>query len=226
MKNKIFSNLAYLCCSGLGLMNFILFAFPYAASYYSYDLGQWGGKSSSSVGISGYGVMRLWSGGFGGFMSALVQLTLFLLGLAMLGYGAYCFLKAIGVIKPDILPATLCKKAYAELAVYAYAALNILLLVFLIILCASNSESESDYGFTASAGIRLSAGIFITLIFGVGAAVVQKILPAKLGASENNTPSVSYTCSQCGKKAKKGVKFCPECGGKVEETVDSQPKTE
>ena len=71
---KIKSNLAYVGCAILGLLNFILLAIPYISSYYSYDLGEWGGKQRGSDGISGYKVMDLWEGGFSGVMSSLVQL--------------------------------------------------------------------------------------------------------------------------------------------------------
>ena len=44
MMEKIKSNLAYVGCAILGLFNFILLAIPYISSYYSYDLGEWGGN--------------------------------------------------------------------------------------------------------------------------------------------------------------------------------------
>ncbi len=219
MKNKLLANISYGLCAVLGFLNFILFAFPYAASYYSYDLGEWGGKQSNSAGISGYEVMKLWDGGFGGVMSALIQIALLILGIAMLAYGIYGLAKAMNFISADIIPENLVSKTYAKYALYAYAALNVLLLVFLIILCVTNSESESELGFTAKGGIRLSAGIFITLVFGVGSVIAEKILPAKLGAADENAPTVTYNCKKCGKKVRKTVKFCPDCGGEVEERV-------
>ncbi len=219
MKNKLLSNLAYCFCAALGLLNFIFLAFPYAASFYSYDLGQWGGKSSGSEGISGYEVMKLWDGGFGGVMSAIVQILLLILGIAMLAYGVYNLLKKLDILAVDVLPEKYCSAVYAKLALYGYAALNVLLLVFLIILCATNTESSSELGYTAKAGIRMGAGVFITLVFAAGAVVGEKLLPAKLKLSEENAPKVSYSCSQCGKGVKKGVKFCPECGAPVVEKV-------
>ncbi len=187
MKQKIVSNLSYLICAGLASLHFILLAFPYVASYYSYDLGAWGGEQSVSYGISGYKVMDLWDGGFGGVMSALTQLLILLFVLGMLGYGVYGVLKAWGIIRVTVIPEKFCSKAYATLAVYAYAALHVLLLIFLIILSASNSESALG----GEAGIRLSAGIFITLVMAAGGVVAGKILPNLLGGAaapaENET---------------------------------------
>ncbi len=227
MKNKILANLSYVFCAGLGLMQFILLAIPYVASFYSYDYGSYGGKGSDSEGISGYKVMDLWDGGFGGVMSSLFQILLLLLGIAMLAYGVLGLLKAFGMF--DKLPDKVGKfstKKVGEFALYAYAGLNVLLFIFLIILCASNTESESSYGYTVSAGIRLSAGIFITLIFAVGSVVAKILLEKKFPVTDENAPKVEYLCSNCGKKVKKGVKFCPECGGAVQEKTEGANETE
>lgn len=217
MKNKILSNLSYVFCAGLGLFNFIFLAIPYVASFYSYDYGSYG-KGSNSEGISGYKVMDLWDGGFGGVMSGIVQILLLILGICMLAYGVMGLLKAFGIF--DKMPEKVGKlptKKYGEFALYAYAGLNVLLLIFLIILCATNSESESEFGYEMSAGIRLSAGIFITLIFGIGSVVAQKLLEKKFPVMDEDMPKVEYICSKCGKKVKKGIKFCPDCGGKIVE---------
>ena len=180
MRNKILSNLSYVCCAALGLLNFILLAIPYVASFVSYDLGEWGGKQSDSAGISGYNVMRLWDGGFGGVMSALFQILILILGIAMLAYGVCGLLKAFGTFKafPDKLGKLETKKI-GEYALFGYAGLNGLLLVFLIILCATNTKTDNSFGSTASAGIRLSAGIFVTLVFAVFAVVALKVLQKK-----------------------------------------------
>ncbi len=219
MKNKILKNLSYALCAALGLLNFVFFAIPYIAFYYSYDMGEWGGKASSSIGINGYKVMKLWEGGFSGVMSSLMQIIILVVGIAMLAYGVYGLLRGLDIITTDIIPEKLCQKNYARIALYAHAALNVLLLVFLIILCIANSESETEYGYTSSEGIRLSAGIFITLIFAAAAVVAERILPEKLGVSEEDAPQVIYACSVCGKKVKRGVKFCPDCGGAVAEKI-------
>lgn len=196
MKNKILSNLSYVFCAALGLLNFIWLAIPYVASFVSYDLGEWGGKQSVSAGISGYRVMSLWSGGFGGVMSALFQILILILGIAMLAYGVCGLLKAFGSFKafPDTLGKFETKKI-GEYALFGYAGLNVLLLVFLIILCATNTESANEYGSSVSAGIRMSAGIFITLIFAVGTVVALKVLQKKFSAQAAAEPEITFSCS-------------------------------
>ena len=218
MMEKIKSNLAYVGCAILGLLNFILLAIPYISSYYSYDLGEWGGKQSSSDGISGYKVMDLWDGGFSGVMSSLVQLFVLIGGIALLAWGVLGLLKAFGIFDkfPDRL-GNIESKKIAEFGIFGLAGLNVLLLVFLIILSATNSESYSEYGMESSAGIRLSAGIFISLVITVGAAVALKILEKKLPVGESE--SVIYACSKCGKKARSTDKFCNACGGEIEKKV-------
>ncbi len=219
MMEKIKSNLTYVVCAVLGLFNFILLAIPYIASYYSYDFGEWGGKQSDSEGISGYKVMDLWELKFSGVMSSLIQLFVLLVGIALLVWGVLGLLKAFGIF--DKFPDRLGKfesKKIGELGLFGLAGLNVLLLVFLIILSATNSESYSEYGYESSAGIRLSAGIFISLVITVGAAVALKVLEKKLPVSANSE-IVTYACSKCGKKAKAADKFCSECGGEIEKKV-------
>ncbi len=219
MMEKIKSNLTYVVCAGLGLFNFILLAIPYIASYYSYDLGEWGGKKSDSEGISGYKVMDLWELKFSGVMSSLIQLFILLLGIALLAWGVLGLLKAFGVFEkfPDRLGKFESKKI-GEYGLFGIAGLNVLLLIFLIVLTATNSESYSEYGMESSAGIRLSAGIFISLVLTIGAVVALKILEKKLpvGASSE---IVTYACAKCGKKAKSSDKFCSACGGEIEKKV-------
>ena len=219
MMEKIKSNLAYVGCAILGLLNFILLAIPYISSYYSYDLGEWGGKQSSSDGISGYKVMDLWEGGFSGVMSSLIQLFVLIGGIALLAWGVLGLLKAFGIFDkfPDRL-GNIESKKIAEFGIFGLAGLNVLLLVFLIILSATNSESYSEYGYSGSAGIRLSAGIFISLVITVGVAVALKILEKKLPVSDSGE-TVTYVCGKCGKKAKAKDKFCNACGGEIEKKV-------
>ena len=90
-----------------------------------------------------------------------------------------------------------------------------LLLIFLIILTATNTE-KSEYG---SAGIKFSAGIFIALIFTIGAVVALKVLEKKLPATDEGGETVTYVCGKCGKKAKAKDKFCNACGGEIEKKV-------
>ncbi len=219
MMEKIKSNLAYVECAILGLLNFILLAIPYISSYYSYDLGEWGGKHSSSDGISGYKVMDLWEGGFSGVMSSLVQLFVLIGGIALLAWGVLGLLKVFGIFDkfPDRL-GNIESKKIAEFGIFGLAGLNVLLLVFLIILSIANTESYSEYGYSGSAGIRLSAGIFISLVITVGAAVALKILEKKLPASDSGE-IITYICNKCGKKARSSDKFCNACGGEIEKKV-------
>ena len=219
MLEKLKQNMSYVFCGGLGLLNFILLAIPYISSYYSYDLGEWGGKQSSSDGISGYKVMDMWEGGFSGVMSSLIQLFVLLLGIGLLAWGVLGLLKALDILPqfPDKLGGFESKKL-GEFGLFGFAGLNVLLLVFLIIFSAANSESYSEYGYSSSAGIRLSAGIFISLILSVGAVVALKVLEKKFPASES-AETVIYVCSKCGKRARAKDKFCNECGGAVEQQV-------
>ena len=69
-----------------------------------------------------------------------------------------------------------------------------------------------------SAGIRLSAGIFISLVITVGAVVALKILEKKLPATDSGE-IITYVCNKCGKKARSSDKFCNACGGEIEKKV-------
>lgn len=206
------SNLSYVICAGLGLLNFILLAFPYIAAFSKmdgYDFGNY------STGFSGYKVLDLWGMGFSGAMSALMQLFILLLGIALLGWGVLGLLKAFGIFEkfPDKLGNVSCKKI-GEIGLIALAGLNVLLLIFLIILTATNTESGEGW----KSGVRLSAGIFISIIFTVGAVVALKLLEKKFPATDSGE-SVTYVCVKCGKKAKSSDKFCNNCGGEIEKRV-------
>ncbi len=219
MMEKIKSNLTYVFCAGLGILNFILLAIPYIASYYSYNFGEWGGKQSGSEGVSGYKIMDLWELKFTGVMSSLIQLFVLLVGIALLAWGVLGLLKAFGIF--DKFPDKFGKfesKKIGEYGLFGIAGLNVLLLVFLIILSAVNTEKYSEYGVEGSAGIRLSAGIFISLVITVGAVVALKLLEKKFPANDSGE-IITYVCNKCGKKAKSADKFCSACGGEIEKKV-------
>ncbi len=220
MMNKLKNYLTYVFCAVLGFFNFILLAIPYIASYYSYDLGEWG-KQSDSSGISGYKIMDLWELKFSGVMSSLIQLFVLLLGIALLVWGVLGLLKAFGIFNkfPDRLGKFESKKI-GEFGLFAIAGLNVLLLIFLIILTATNSESYSEYGYESSAGFRLSAGIFISLVITVGAVVTLKVLKKRLPLTDVGGESITYVCDKCGKKAKAKDKFCSDCGGEIKKKVE------
>ena len=222
MTDKIKKNLVYVFCAGIGFLNFILLAFSYIASFYKYDYSSvyysGYGSYSSSYGISGYSVMSLWELGFCGVISSLIQISVLILGIAMLGFGVMGLLKGFGVFAkfPEKVGKFESKKL-GEFGLFGLAGLNVLLLVFLIILSITHTESYSEYGYSASTGIALSAGIFISLVFTAGAVVAFKIFKKKLPATAPEE-EVKYSCAKCGKNAKKSDKFCNECGGEVQMT--------
>ncbi len=215
MKNKIKKNLTYVFCAGLGLLNFIFLAFNYIASFAEYSYAGYG-SYSQSYGVSGYKVMDLWELKFSGVMSSIIQLFILLVGIALLAWGVLGLLKTFGVFEkfPDRL-GKLESKKIGEFGLFGFAGLNVLLLIFLIILTATNTE-KSEYG---SAGIRLSAGVFIAIVFTVGAVVTLKILEKKLPLTDEGGETVTYVCGKCGKKAKAKDKFCDACGGEIEKKV-------
>ena len=217
MMNKLKNNLTYVFCAGLGLLNFILLAIPYVASFYSYDYGY--GKISDSMGISGYKVMDMWSLGFGGVMSAIIQIIILLLGIALLAYGILGLLKAFNIFGklPDKIGKFETVKL-GKIALFAYGILNVLLFIFLIIVTASNTERAEG----SAAGIKLSAGIFITIIIAAGVIIGLKFLEKKNLASQSGE-SVAYVCSNCGKAARAKDKFCNDCGGAI---IKKQPISE
>ena len=168
--NVIKKNWAYFCCAVLGLFNFILLAIPYIAAFADY------GFVSLTEGISGYRVMDMWDGGFSGVMSSLLQIFILILGIALLALGVMGLLKAKGVCKalPDKLGKFESKKV-GEIGLLVMTILNVLLLVFLIIVTVQNTEGDSS----GRAGIKLSAGIFLAIIFWAAAYVGGKLIAKK-----------------------------------------------
>ncbi len=172
--NVIKKNWAHFFCAVLGLLNFILLAIPYVAAFIKTE--SWLGEISISEGISGYRVMDMWDGGFSGVMSSLIQIFILILGIALLVWGVLGLLKAKGTCKvlPDKIGNFESKKI-SEMGLIAMAGLNFLLLIFLIIVTAVNTEKYAG----GSTGIKLSAGIFLAIIFSVGAVVGAKLLDKK-----------------------------------------------
>ncbi len=232
MANKIKNNLTYVFSAGLGLLNFILLAIPYVAVFSKLNYGGYGGSNSHSEGISGYNTMNLWKYNSIALelknetMPSLLQILIFVLGICLLAYGVCGLLKAFGVFEkfPDKLGKIETKKL-GEFGLYGFAGLNVLLLIFLIVFAATNTYSESEMGISASRGFRMSAGIFITLIFAIGAVVALKILQKKFPAGAADEPQVTYTCSKCGKKARAKDKFCNACGGEIIKKTEN-PKSD
>ncbi|MBR2968793.1 MAG: zinc ribbon domain-containing protein [Clostridia bacterium] len=212
MNNTLRKNFFWLLCGGIGVFQFILLAIPYISAFYKY------GSFSGSEGVSGYEIMNIWEG-FSGSMSSLIQVFVLIVGLALLVIGAVALLKEFGISDLTEKFGTLDLKKTGEYALLAYAGLNILLFVFLLIFCISNTESLGG----AKSGFRLSAGIFITLIVAIGAVVGNKLVEKKFPMDEN-APVTIFKCSQCSKKAKASAKFCSACGGAIVETkTESKP---
>ena len=173
--NVIKKNWAYFCCVVLGLFNFILFAIPYVAAFV--ETKSWVGDLSYSEGISGYRVMDMWDGGFSGVMSSLLQIFILILGIVLLVLGVLGLLKAKNICKvlPDKLGNVESKKA-GEIGLLVMTILNVLLLIFLIIVTAQNTEKYEG----GAAGIKLSAGIFLAIIFWAAAYVSGKFIAKKV----------------------------------------------
>ncbi len=174
MKNKILDNLSYLFCACLGLLNFILLAFPYTAI--KINMGPYGNLSE---GISGYRIMELFDANFGGVMSALIQVLILVVGVAMLVWGVLGLLKGFGVFNkfPDKLGKFDCKKI-AEILLYVFAVLLFLLLVFLIVYVASNNADLRQF-YGDEMKLVISAGVFISLVISVGSIVIYKLIQKK-----------------------------------------------
>ncbi len=174
MKNKILDNLAYLLCACLGLLNFILLAFPYVAI--KANAGIYG---SAREGVNGYKIMELFDANFGGVMSALMQVFILIVGIVMLLWGVLGLLKAFGILTsfPDRIGIFSCKKI-AEVLLYLFASLIFLLLIFLIVYVASNSagfeELSNILGYEMK--LVLSCGVFISLVVSVGSILVYKLV--------------------------------------------------
>lgn len=161
------TNLSYLLSAAIGVLTFVLFAIPYLSLYVDSFLG------GASEGFSGYKVMDLWDGGFSGVMSSLLQILVLVSAILLLAIGVCGLLKAFGILKafPETLGGIESKKI-AHFGLIGYAILNTLLLVFLIIYTSSNSDGNE----LISAGVSLSAGIFVTLVLAIGAAVTPVVV--------------------------------------------------
>lgn len=216
MIDTIKKNLIWFLCAALGVLQFILLAIPYFAAFAE------GYGQSMSEGFSGYKVMDLWDGGFGGVMSSITQILILILGIVLLAIGAIGLLKAFDVVDLTDKLGKLNLKDLAKKGIFAYGGLQVLLFIFMIIFTASNTETESFMGVTVSAGVRFSAGLFITIVI-VGAAIAAMILVPKKFPVDEDAPSVTYVCGQCGKKSKASNKFCNVCGGAIVEKV-AEPK--
>lgn len=210
MNPTLRKNFLWTLCGGIGIFHYILLAIPYVAAFAKY------GSESQSEGASGYRVMDIWEG-FSGVMSSLVQILVLVVSIVLLAIGIIALLKEFGIFDlTEKLGKDVDLKKLGEYGLLAYAGLNVLLFVFLLIFCIANTESIMGMKY----GYRLSAGMFITLIIAIGAVVGNKLVEKKFPMDENASITI-YKCSQCGQKAKAGVKFCTACGGAV---IETQPE--
>lgn len=212
MLDTIKKNLVYSLCAALGVLQFILFAIPYFAAFVS------GFGHEESEGFSGYKVMDLWDSDFGGVMSSLVQVLILIVGIGLLAIGVIGLLKAFDVVDLTDKFGKLDLKEIGKKGIFVYGGLHVALFIFMIIFTASNTESMGSL----SAGFSLSVGLFLAIIV-AGAAVAALILVPKKFPVDENAPSVTYVCAQCGKKSKASNKFCAACGGAIIEKV-AEPK--
>ncbi len=210
MVDKIKRSYEWIFCAGIGLLNFIFLAFPWFAAFSKspiYNFSQ-GGNAYDWFDILKEADQL--EGKFGAIMCGIFAIIILIFGILMLAYGVLGMLKEFGVFAkfPDKFGKMETKKL-ATLLLYVYAGLIVLLFIFDIIFTASNTEKVQGY----SAGFRLSAGPFLTIIFVGGAIAGLIILKKKLPAGEG--AQVSYVCSKCGAKASAKDKFCNDCGGEI-----------
>ncbi len=176
MANTIKQNLTYILCAALGLFTFIFLAIPYVAAFAE------GMGMEMTEGLSGYEVISDFGDaelGFFGTLSTIVQVLVLIAGIAILAYGVLGLLGAFNVVKLGFV-----KKDLASKALMVYAALNVLLLICLIIVCIANTDEETYSGITVKSGIKLQAGIFVTVILAAGAVVADKLLGKKFATVE------------------------------------------
>lgn len=227
MMEKIKANFSYVLCACMGLLHFILMAFRYAAAFYKYD-----GEREVLEKWNGYNLMKFedFEGSKAEALSSvngILQILLLIVAVGMLLYGALGLLKAFGLFEqfPNQVGKYESKKI-ANWALLAYAGLNVLLLLFLLIWAGANTESEEIFGMKIKAGVSVSFGAFFTLVIGCCAAAAPIMLPKFVsGLNEGGSaagPQVSYRCTQCGKAASKNEKFCNVCGGAIAAEVVKQ----
>ena len=216
MKQKLMANFSYVLAAGLGLLNLILMAFTFMQSYAEF-------RNESEVlgSYTGYKLMDfdLWEGtassGLGTLIS-LVMILALLVTLALLVIGALALLKEFDVIQqfPEKI-GNIETKTLTEALLIINAGLFMVGTVFMLIFCGANTSSAGSW----KSGLRGTFGLYFTMIVNVATYVCLKVLPKQCPKLFENGPVTVYTCTQCGKKAKKTDKFCNACGGSVVESV-------
>ena len=102
-------------------------------------------------------------------MSGLFQIFAVIAGVLLLAVGAVGILRGFDVVKgiPEAVAGFSLKKI-AKILLLAFVAIEILLLIFLIVLCVANTSEQSGYQY----GVKFSAGMFVSLAFAIiGAAL-------------------------------------------------------
>ncbi len=210
MFNKIISNLSYWLCACLGFSYFIIMAFPYMKDYRYY------GERTIVYKISGYQTMGLFDSNFVGVILSIVQIICCLFAVAMLAYGVCGILKSFGVI-PQFL-----SKQYGAIALYVYLGLNAFLYVIISIFRVLLTAGVFDDNYY---NVNMGVGVYLTLGSAIVATILYKYVQKNADITEEDevAPKATYVCSKCGKKVKKDVHFCPDCGSSVEkrECVDN-----
>ena len=223
MKDKVLYGLGYIFSVILGFFTIIFLAIPYLSlfektvdnnalvpvvtNYFSYD-------------ISGYKTMDLWQLGFSGVMTSLLQIFILILSLLLIVWGVCGCLKIFGLFNK--FPNKIGKvksKTVTNILFYIYLALSVLLLIFLIVVSATNQSSDDYYGKTLTIGLKLSAGVFLTLILVLAFLVTTLIISKKHPINEETVFDV-YVCSGCGRNANPHHKFCYKCGEKIIKKTD------
>lgn len=209
--NKIKRNLPYVFCVAIGILNLIIMAIPYLEVFIG------SGISSVSVRISGYKAMELLNidiYGIGGVLTSVALILVLILGIFVLLYGVCGLLKAYGIFKqfPDKIGKKDTKKL-AEYGLIAFVMLNIITLIFMIVATATYPGTINEDSF--SAGLRFNAGIFISLVFSIGAVVALRYINKKHPQIVNGDTDILYECEKCGKSARAKDKFCNACGGSI-----------
>ncbi len=208
-------NTRWLVCAFLGIFHFVILAMNTIAAF-----AKSGGKSESQ-GFSGYetlGETLLDSELDGGVFLFICQLFILIAAIAMLIAAAVIIIKEFfGVSIPDSFgPVKL--KSIGNITYFAYAALHILLLIAVIVVCIANGETEKFLGQTYKTGVRPAFGFFFSLILSIGSFVglyfLEKKVPGFTGEGTSSA-KIAYVCESCGTSAKKGAAFCTKCGGKV-----------
>lgn len=156
MKEKILKNLSYFFSAGLGLFTLIIFAFPYLKMRMKEDI------FTVVLGTAnGYSVMGLFDYKFAGVISSILQILILSIAVAMLVYGIIGLLCVFVKDKKSFLKiGTMKSQTLVEFGMLIYSALNALLMIFLIIICAQYNQ---DFVERTSMKLITSIGVYLAM---------------------------------------------------------------